>query len=103
MTYIAHPLNKEQEKAVKAFLDALEVPYEVESNKDETAYLLSTEANKTRLQQAMEEDRQGKGTKLNLDNFSDDKKLTRITMLLSEKSLSEGWDTEEDEKWNKFL
>ncbi|MGN6399035.1 MAG: DUF2683 family protein [Flavisolibacter sp.] len=46
MTFIAHPTNPKQEKAVKAFLEALQVPYEVEPNKDETEHLLSTEANK---------------------------------------------------------
>lgn len=69
MTFIAHPINPEQEKAVKAFLEALQVPYEVESNKDETEYLLSTEANKKRLQEAMDDEQQGKGTSISLDDI----------------------------------
>ena len=69
MTYIASPLNKEQEKAVKAFLDALEVPYEIESNKDETEHLLSTEANKKRLLQAIDDEQEGKGKTISLDDI----------------------------------
>lgn len=69
MTYIANPINKEQEKAVKAFLDALEVPYEVTTPKDETEYLLSTQANRKRLEEAMEEDLQGKGKTISLDDI----------------------------------
>lgn len=32
-TYVVHP-DKVQEKALKAFLEALEVPYEIKKNKD---------------------------------------------------------------------
>lgn len=67
MTYLAHPVNPEQAKAVKAFLDALEVPYEFSSDTDDTAHLLSTEANAKRLQQAMNDEQEGKGTTITLD------------------------------------
>lgn len=67
--FIAHPTNPEQEKAVKAFLEALQVPYEVESNKDETEHLLSTEANKKRLEEAMNDEKNGKGTSISLDDI----------------------------------
>lgn len=67
MTYIAHPSNKEQEKAIKAFLEALEVPYEIQADNDETAHLLSTDANTKRLQQAMEDEIAGNGKKISLD------------------------------------
>jgi hypothetical protein len=69
MTYIAHPSNKEQEKAIKAFFEALEVPYEIQTGKDETEHLLSTEENTKRLEEAMEDERQGKGTKISLDDI----------------------------------
>lgn len=69
MTFIAHPTNPEQEKAVKAFLEALQVPYEMESNKDETEHLLSTEANKKRLQEAMDNEQQEKGKSISLDDI----------------------------------
>ena len=69
MTFIAHPTNSEQAKAVKAFLEALKVPYEVESNKDETDHLLSTEANKKRLEEAMNDEKNSKGTSISLNDI----------------------------------
>jgi len=69
MTYIAHPTNKEQEKAIKAIFEALEVPYEVQPDQDETAHLLSTQANANRLQQAMDEETQGRGEKISLNDI----------------------------------
>ena len=33
----------------------------------------------------------------------DDKDLTKLCMTASEKSLSEAWDNEDDERWNAFL
>ena len=69
MTYIAHPINPEQAKAEKAFLDALDVPYEVSSEKDETEHLLSTEANAKRLQSAMNDEQEGKGKTVTLDEI----------------------------------
>lgn len=69
MKFIIHPTNPEQEKAVKAFLEALQVPYEVESNKDETEHLLSTEANKKRLEEAMNDEKIGNCTSTSLDDI----------------------------------
>ena len=67
MTYIAHPINEAQDKAVKAFFDALEVPYEREPEMDETEYLLSTEANKKALYESMAQIKEGKLIKVTLD------------------------------------
>jgi hypothetical protein len=36
-------------------------------------------------------------------NHVDDSNLTRLCMQASEKSLSEAWDKEDDERWNAFL
>lgn len=33
----------------------------------------------------------------------DDNDLTKLCMATSEKSLSEAWDNEDDERWNAFL
>ena len=60
--YIAHPTDQAQEAAVKAILEALKVPYETQATpEDDTAYLLSSEANKKRLQDAMANE--GKGSR----------------------------------------
>ncbi len=59
MTYIAHPIDEAQDNAVKAILDALNVPYETEQDMDETAYLLSGEANKKRLLDAVASNGEG--------------------------------------------
>lgn len=69
MTYIAHPIDEAQDKAVKAFLDALQVPYEKEPEMDETEYLLSTEANRKALQSAIQSEKEGKGVKISLDDI----------------------------------
>jgi len=57
----AYPQNKEQEKAIKTVLKALNVPFDEEPVVDETTYLLSTKANKKRLLDAIEAKREGKG------------------------------------------
>lgn len=44
MTFIAHPTNKEQEKAIKAFLEALEVPYEVHPEAESWKLLIKAQA-----------------------------------------------------------
>ena len=68
-TYIAHPVDEAQEKAVKAFFDALQVPYEAEAASDDTEHLLSTEANRKRLLNAMEHDGEGHGRAVSLDEI----------------------------------
>jgi len=50
----AYPQNKQQEKAIKTVLKALNVPFDDEPVVDETAYLLSTKANKKRLLAAVD-------------------------------------------------
>jgi len=47
-TITAYPQTNEQLQALKALLNALQIPFE-ENPVDETAYLLSSEANKKRL------------------------------------------------------
>lgn len=54
---------------MKAFFDALQVPYEFEPDMDTTEYLLSTEANRKALYESIAQEREGKGIKVNLDDI----------------------------------
>ena len=69
MTYIAHPINEEQEKAVKAILDALKVPYDTEPDLDETQHLFSTEANREALNESLSQIEHGKTVEIKLDQI----------------------------------
>ncbi len=69
-TYIAHPVDEAQERAIRAFLDALQIPYEAEAQPaDETAHLLSTPANAARLTQAIADEKLGQGQPVSLDDI----------------------------------
>ena len=65
----AYPKNKVQEKAVKAVLKAMDVPFEEEQIIDDTAYLLSTKANKQRLAESMESKSIGEGKVVKVDEL----------------------------------
>jgi len=65
----AYPKNKVQEKAVKAILKAMDVPYEEEPIIDDTAYLLSTKANKKRLEESMVSKENGEGKMVKIDEL----------------------------------
>lgn len=68
-TFIIHPENEEQQKALQVMLEGFKVPYEKEPALDATEYLLSTEANKDRLNKAIQEDKNGEGTEIKLDDL----------------------------------
>jgi hypothetical protein len=69
-TYIAHPVDEAQERAIRAFLEALQIPYEAEIQPaDDTAHLLSTPANAERLTTAIAEEGLGKGQSVSLDDI----------------------------------
>lgn len=65
----AYPQNKEQEKAIKTVLKALNVPFDEEPIVDETAYLLSNKQNKKRLLEAIESKHEGKGVAVNQEDL----------------------------------
>ena len=65
----AYPQNKEQEKAIKTVLKALNVPFDEEPVVDETIYLLSNKANKNRLLNAIESKREGKGVAVKTEDL----------------------------------
>lgn len=69
-TLTVHIEDNNQDAAIRTLLDALHVRYEEsESGMDETEYLNSSPANKARLDQAIEEIKQGKGIEIDLDTL----------------------------------
>jgi hypothetical protein len=68
-TLTIHPVDADQETAIRIFLDALHVDYKTSEIVDDTAYLLSSDANAQHLQQSIEQEQQGKVTPLNLDDI----------------------------------
>ncbi|MFC0518827.1 DUF2683 family protein [Mucilaginibacter angelicae] len=68
-TLTIHPVDADQETAIRIFLDALHVDYKTSEIADDTTYLLSSEANAQHLQKSIEQEQQGKVTKLNLDDI----------------------------------
>ncbi len=69
-TLTVHIEDNNQDAAIRTLLDALHVRYEEnEPGMDETEYLNSSPANKARLNQAIEEIKQGVPTPYKLDSF----------------------------------
>lgn len=68
-TIVVHPENESQLHALQLILNAFKVPYEKEPRSDETAYLLSTEANKQWLNTAMKEAENGDGTEIKTEDL----------------------------------
>ncbi len=69
-TLTVHIEDANQDAAVRTLLDALRVRYEELNVMDETEYLNSSPANKARLDQAIEEIKQGKGIEIDIDTLS---------------------------------
>ena len=65
----AYPKNKVQEKAVKAVLKAMDVPFEDEPIVDDTTYLLSTKANKQRLAESRVAKEKGEGKIIKIEEL----------------------------------
>lgn len=63
-TLVIHPENDEQQKALQTILDGFKVPYEKEPVSDATAYLMSTKANRDRLDKALDEYKAGGGIEI---------------------------------------
>lgn len=62
-----HPKNKDQEKIITMFLDALKVKYA--SVSDDTEYLLSSEANAEHLKKSIRQADEGKISSIDLDEI----------------------------------
>jgi hypothetical protein len=68
-TLTIHPTTDDQETAIRIFVDALHVDYKATEETDDTTYLLSSEANAGHLQKSIEQEKNGKVTKLGLDDI----------------------------------
>jgi hypothetical protein len=68
-TFIIIPKDDAQQRALKNFLETSHIPYQQEPYSDETDFLTSTEANKKRLDAALEAAKRGEGVKMNLDDI----------------------------------
>ncbi len=68
-TFTIHPVNSDQETAIRIFLDALHVDYKTLEETDETAYLMSSSEMVKHINSAIEQEQRGEGTKVNLDDI----------------------------------
>ena len=69
-TLTVHPENMDQETAIRLFLDALHVDYKTsEKGGDETDYLLASPAMKEHLDKAAQQEKNGEGVKISLDDI----------------------------------
>ncbi len=69
-TLTIHPANMDQETAIRLFLDALHVSYNTsEKATDETEYLSASPAMKAHLDKAAEQEKNGEGVSISLDDI----------------------------------
>ena len=66
-TLVVHPQNEVQDKVLRAVIEALEVPFETEPDASEGPYNPEFVA---KINKAMEDIKNGKGTKITLDDIS---------------------------------
>ncbi len=64
MTVTAYPINRKQEKAIKAFFEALEIPFKI--TKDESSY---NPEFVEQILQGSQDIKDGKGIKINVDDL----------------------------------
>lgn len=65
-----HPADSNQETAIRLFLDALHVDYKsTEKEMDETEYLSASAAMKEHLNKAAQQEKNGEGVKVTLDDI----------------------------------
>jgi hypothetical protein len=69
-TLTVHPADMNQETAIRLFLDALHVSYKTsEKEIDDTAYLSASPAMKEQLNKAAQQEKNGQGVKITLDDI----------------------------------
>jgi hypothetical protein len=69
-TLTIHPVDQNQETAIRLFLDALHVDYKTnEKDIDDTAYLMSSVPMQEHLDKAAEQEKKGEGVKISIDDI----------------------------------
>ncbi len=69
-TLTIHPADMGQETAIKMFLDALQISYKTsEKDINETEYLSASPAMKGRLDKAKQQEKNGEGVNISLDDI----------------------------------
>ena len=70
-TLTIHPADQNQETAIRLFLDALHVDYKANEDKstDDTAYLMASSAMQEQLNKAADQEKNGEGVKITLDDI----------------------------------
>lgn len=68
-TLTIHPANLDQDTAIRVFLDALHVDYKTGDEMNETDYLNSSPSMVDKLNNAISEEQNGKGTTISLDEI----------------------------------
>jgi hypothetical protein len=68
-TFIIHPKNQAQQKALQTFLESSNIPYENEPELDETERILANPVMAKRLDQSIKNIEQGNVTSIELDDL----------------------------------
>jgi hypothetical protein len=68
-TLVIHPVDEAQQQALQVILDGFKVQYEKEPITDPTDYLISTKANKERLDNAIHDYKAGKGVAIKIEDL----------------------------------
>lgn len=68
-TFVIHPKDQAQQKALQTFLDGSNIPYENEPEMDETERILANPVMAKRLDQSVKNIEQGNVTSVNLEDL----------------------------------
>ena len=68
-TIIIHPENESQQKALQVILDGFQIPYEEEPIADETGRILTNPVMSKRLNQSIQNIKEGKVTVIKLEDL----------------------------------
>jgi hypothetical protein len=66
---LVHPENEKQDKAIRAAFEAMQIRYEEEPEMDETERILENADTASKLDQSIKEAREGRVTKIAIDDL----------------------------------